>query len=105
MTAKGDAEAASPSEPQHSHPHALGLKAQGKSTLENYFRYGEAAVWRAVRLHEARAVKAFVCGMSDMHQRALLWEMLAEEGWTWQNAREGIRGMLNDGRKRTRRDG
>lgn len=103
-TAKGDVEASKPIEKQqHSQQHAIGLKAQGEMTLEKYVRYGEAAVWRAVRLYETRAVKAFVCGMTDKHQRALLWDTLAEEGWTWQNARENIRRMVNDGRKRKRR--
>lgn len=101
--AKGDAAANKSSEQQREQQHAIGLKAQGESTLENYIRYGEAAVWRAVRLYETRAVKAFVSGMSDKHERALLWEALAEEGWTWQNAREGIRRMVSDGRKRKRR--
>ncbi|MCJ1429353.1 hypothetical protein MMC29_007266, partial [Sticta canariensis] len=91
VTAKRDyVQAFKPSEQQQQQQqqHAIGLKTQGDSTLENYVRYGEAAVWRAVRLHETRAVKAFVSGMSDKQQRAQLWETLTEEGWTWQNARE-----------------
>ncbi|MCJ1468254.1 hypothetical protein MMC07_006882 [Pseudocyphellaria aurata] len=102
-TAKEPVEVNKPSEQQHSQQHAIGLKAQGDSTLEIYVRYGEAAVWRAIRLYETRAVKAFVSGMSDKHQRALLWETLTEEGWTWQNARENIRRMVSDGKKRKRR--
>lgn len=59
---------------------------------------------RALQLYETRAVKAFVSGMRDKRRQSLLWDVLTEQGWTWQNAKAGMH-MLLDDRRRSKRHG
>ena len=81
---------------------SIGIASQGAESLEEYLEYGDESVMRAVQLYETRAVKAFVSGIREKSRQSRLWEILTEQGWTWQNARVGMRMLLDDRRKRRR---
>lgn len=81
----------------------ISIEPQGRTTLEEYFMYGETSVTRAVQLYERRAVKAFVTGIASKNLRMNLWERLDEEGWTWQKAREQTHKMMKDRQKKSKK--
>ena len=80
----------------------LNLVSQGKMTLEEYLKYGDDAIERAIKAYETRATKAFVDGMRDIYQKKPLGDRLDEQGWTWQTTRDELHRMIEDVKRRRR---
>ena len=74
--------------------------SQDKATYEEYLGAGEHFVQAAKEKAEADAVKAFVQGISQPFRRKPVVNTLEARGWTWENAKDEIRRIIDEGKRR-----
>ncbi|KAL8967405.1 MAG: hypothetical protein Q9183_002933 [Haloplaca sp. 2 TL-2023] len=74
--------------------------SQEKATYEEYLSAGERFVQAAKDKAEEDAVKAFVQGISQPFRRKPVVDALEAKGWTWENAKDEMRRIIDEGKRR-----
>ncbi|KAL8869688.1 MAG: hypothetical protein Q9174_004081 [Haloplaca sp. 1 TL-2023] len=99
-TTDGEDRAGTPPQSQPTIAQQSPLISQNKATYEEYLDIGEHFVQAAKEKAEADAVKAFVQGISQPFRRKPVIDTLEAKGWTWENARDEIRRIIDEGKRR-----
>ncbi|KAL9586686.1 MAG: hypothetical protein Q9212_000755 [Teloschistes hypoglaucus] len=73
---------------------------QGRATYAEYLAAGEKFVREVLEQSEVQAVKAYVNGMKQPFRQKAVVEALESNGWTWQNARNELQKIVDEGKRR-----
>ncbi|KAL8642862.1 MAG: hypothetical protein Q9228_000509 [Teloschistes exilis] len=74
--------------------------AQGRATYAEYLVSGEKFIREVLEQSEVQAVKAYVNGMKQPFRQKAVVEALETNGWTWQNARNELQKIVDEGKRR-----